>query len=47
MTARETVRVHVIYSGDETLLRRANEAGFSDALLKGAIADDRIELVGG
>ncbi len=37
----------VIYSGDETSLRRANAAGFSDTLLKGAIADDLIELVDG
>ena len=47
MTARETVRVHVIYSGDEASLRRANDAGFPDTLLKGAIADDLIELVDG
>jgi DNA-binding NarL/FixJ family response regulator len=35
----------VIYSGDEASLRRANDAGFPDTLLKGAIADDLIELV--
>ena len=37
----------VIYSGDEASLRRANAAGFGDTLLKGAIADDLIALVGG
>jgi DNA-binding NarL/FixJ family response regulator len=37
----------VIYSGDEASLRRANDAGFADTLLKGAIADDLIELVDG
>jgi DNA-binding NarL/FixJ family response regulator len=35
----------VIYSGDEASLRRANEAGFRETLLKGAIADDLIVLV--
>jgi len=35
----------VIYSGDEASLRRANDEGFADTLLKGAIADDLIELV--
>jgi DNA-binding NarL/FixJ family response regulator len=37
----------VIYSGDEVSLQRANDAGFPDTLLKGAIADDLIELVDG
>ena len=37
----------VIYSGDEASLQRANEAGLPDTLLKGAIADDLIELVDG
>lgn len=37
----------VIYSGDESSLRRANDAGFPDTLLKGAIADDLLELVDG
>jgi DNA-binding NarL/FixJ family response regulator len=37
----------VIYSGDEASLRQANDAGFPNTLLKGAIADDLIELVGG
>jgi DNA-binding NarL/FixJ family response regulator len=37
----------VIYSGDEESLRRANAAGFPDTLLKGAIAEDLIELVDG
>ena len=37
----------VIYSGDEASLQRANDAGFPDTLLKGAIADDLIELVDG
>ena len=36
----------VIYSGDEASLRQANEAGFPDTLLKGAIADDLIALLG-
>jgi DNA-binding NarL/FixJ family response regulator len=37
----------VIYSGDEVSLQRANDAGFAHTLLKGAIADDLIELVDG
>jgi DNA-binding NarL/FixJ family response regulator len=37
----------VIYSGDEASLRRANDAGFPDTLLKGAIADELLELVDG
>jgi DNA-binding NarL/FixJ family response regulator len=37
----------IIYSGDEASLQRANDAGFAYTLLKGAIADDLIELVGG
>ena len=37
----------VIYSGDEASLQQANDAGFPDTLLKGAIADDLIELVDG
>ena len=37
----------IIYSGDEASLQRAKDAGFADTLLKGAIADDLIELVGG
>jgi DNA-binding NarL/FixJ family response regulator len=37
----------VIYSGDEASLQRANDAGFPDTLLKGAIADALIELVDG
>jgi DNA-binding NarL/FixJ family response regulator len=36
----------VIYSGDEASLRQANAAGFPDTLLKGAIADDLIALLG-
>jgi len=35
----------VIYSGDEASLQQANDAGFPNTLLKGAIADDLIELV--
>ena len=37
----------VIYSGDEASLQRANDAGFPNTLLKGAIADDLIKLVDG
>jgi DNA-binding NarL/FixJ family response regulator len=37
----------IIYSGDEASLQRAKDAGFAETLLKGAIADDLIELVGG
>lgn len=48
--AGEIVRVSpstriIIYSGDDEALTRARDAGFPAALLKGAIADELIELV--